>query len=404
VILAVAAAVALFTDCVPARWYSGDPKSLALLDGGPVNCLLVEARHWTPALVAEGRRRGLRMLASTVTPQAKWAAGADALVVEGNAPATEAGLIPVLLLSPRAVAQPTHGMIGVSQGVWPGLRIEDETVAGPTAAPWVDTNFGYLRYLQSRFREPVWLATRPPAGKIIPGRRYQQALADAALAGAHWVIDPGESFAKRLLTGETEARSEWTELMNLARFIEGLPRVRELAPYSRLGVSVREQTGALVSGGVLDMIASQHIPFQVVKTGDGMDGYFDFADDSIVRFPKSSLNRVSLLPDDVGDLEPVYRRVHVIVGRTNFGLRVFNGAGQLSAPYALHGGGVMVLLVNYTDYPVEAVTLHVKGQWKKATLEAPGTKPRTLSMYPVKESTAIEIDSVPAFAAITVEH
>jgi len=38
-------------DCVPARWFSGDPKSLELLTGSPVSCLLVEKQNWTLPLV-----------------------------------------------------------------------------------------------------------------------------------------------------------------------------------------------------------------------------------------------------------------------------------------------------------------------------------------------------------------
>jgi hypothetical protein len=105
----------------------------------------------------------------------------------------------------------------------------------------------------------------------------------------------------------------------------------------------------------------------------------------------------------VDELEPVYRRVEVDVGRTNYGLRVFNGAGLLSAPYALPDGkGVLILITNYTDAPAENVTLHVLGHWSKATLEAPGKPPRSLTTYPVKTATAVEIESLNVFGAIRV--
>jgi hypothetical protein len=188
--------------------------------------------------------------------------------------------------------------------------------------------------------------------------------------------------------------------MRFAAFLHGLPDFREI--YSRLGVSVGLNTGALVSGGVLDMIGAQHIPFRVVKNGKGMDEFFDFADDSVVNFPKSSLGRVQVLADDVGKLEPVYRRVEVIVGRTNFGLRVFNGAAILSSPFTI-GKGVGVLLVNYTDFAAENITLHVQGTWKKATLEVPGQAAKTLNIYPVKTATAVEIDSLELSGFVRVE-
>jgi hypothetical protein len=160
----------------------------------------------------------------------------------------------------------------------------------------------------------------------------------------------------------------------------------------------------MVSGGVLDMIGTQHIPFQVVSSGTGMDQFFDFADDSIVKFPKTSLGRTMVLPDDVGKLEAVYRRVQVTVDRTNFGLRVFNGAAILSEPYLLPGGkSVGVLLVNYTDYPAENITLHVLGKWKKATLESPGQPPKVLNIYAVGNATAVDIDSLNVAGFVRVE-
>jgi hypothetical protein len=192
--------------------------------------------------------------------------------------------------------------------------------------------------------------------------------------------------------------------MSLERFIESLPDVRALKTYSRLGVSVNHETGALVSGGVLDMIGAQHIPFQVAKEGKGLDQFFDFADNSIVKFPKTSLGLIAMRPGDADGLEALYRRVEVNVGRTNFGLRFFNGVGLLSAPYELPANAsVLVLIANYTDYPTEDMTIHVLGKWKKATMDAPGQPTVTLSMYPVGEATAIEIPKLERFGAVHVE-
>jgi hypothetical protein len=45
------------TSLVPARWNSSDPKSLELLRGGPVNCILLEHPNWTPALLRAARQQ-----------------------------------------------------------------------------------------------------------------------------------------------------------------------------------------------------------------------------------------------------------------------------------------------------------------------------------------------------------
>jgi hypothetical protein len=85
-------------------------------------------------------------------------------------------------------------------------------------------------------------------------------------------------------------------------------------------------------------------------------------------------------------------------------MRVFNGAGSLSSPFALaNGQGVLILLVNYTDLPVQDITLHVLGSWKKATLTSPGRKSRPLVTYAVKTATAVEVDSLDVLAAIKIE-
>ncbi len=392
--------------CVPAYWFSGDPHSLDLLTGSPINCLLVDKPNWTQSLIAEGHRRGLKMLAVVDNSIARAPADADAIVMEGDPPASpDPKGKPLLIFGTREHIRPSYGIAGISQGVWPGIRVDDKVLATPTTAPWIDTNLGFLRYMGSQMHEIIWLANRPPPdAKAVTAHPYQKALADAALTGNRWIISPSAAFAKQLLAGDKLARQDWDDLMALSKFIESLPPVHSLAIYSHLGVSVDRETGAFVSGGVLDMIGAQHIPFQVVKNGDGMQQYFDFADNSIVKFPPTSLGRIAMRPGDADELESLYRRVEVTVGRTNYGMRVFNGVGLLSAPYVLPANaGILVLLANYTDYPAEDITLHILGRWNKATLETPGGASRQLNMYPVKENTAIEIPKLFRMGAVRIE-
>jgi hypothetical protein len=403
-LLALALAASL-SDCVPARWFSDEPKSLELLNGSPVSCLLVEKGNWTQPLIDAGHRRGIKMLAVIDTPSAPIPADADALVFEGDPPVTfETHGKPLLTFGTREQLRPAYGIAATAQAIWPGIRVDDKVLATPTTAPWIDTNLGFLRYISSQMHETIWLANRPPPDKTIFPHPYQKALADAALAGAQWVISPTADFAKQLLAGDKATRQDWDDLMALAKFIESLPRVHSLDIYSHLGVSVNRETGAYVSGGVLDMIGAQHIPFQVVKSGAGMEQFFDFADNAIVKFPPASLGRLTMRPGDADQLEALYRRVEITVGRTNYGMRAFNGVGLLSAPFVLPANaGILVLLANYTDYPAEDITLHLRGRWKKATLEMPGRTVETLTMYPVKENTAIEIPKLARMGAVRVE-
>ncbi len=57
----------------------------------------------------------------------------------------------------------------------------------------------------------------------------------------------------------------------------------------------------------------------------------------------------------------------------------------------------------FTDDPAENVTLHVRGRWSKAMLACPGCAPKALQLDPVLDATAVQIHSLPAFAAVRVK-
>src|SRR5712692_10589994 len=54
--------VAAPVDWAPARWYSGDPKSLELIARTPINCLLLERANWSGPFVALAAERGIATL------------------------------------------------------------------------------------------------------------------------------------------------------------------------------------------------------------------------------------------------------------------------------------------------------------------------------------------------------
>ena len=60
--LLLAAAIASLVSWVPMRWPTADPASLALLSDTPVNCLLLEQKHWSPALTAAAREKGIAVV------------------------------------------------------------------------------------------------------------------------------------------------------------------------------------------------------------------------------------------------------------------------------------------------------------------------------------------------------
>ncbi len=103
-------------------------------------------------------------------------------------------------------------------------------------------------------------------------------------------------------------------------------------------------------------------------------------------------------------LEAIWPELHQAVQRKNFGARLFNVTGTLS--YLLQspdGKKALLHLVNYTDYPVEAITAFVQGSYRKATLLTAESDPRVLAVYEAPEGTGIEIDKLMTSGAILLE-
>jgi len=90
-------------DWVPARWPWTDERSLELLSGTPINCLLL--RHANAAFTAAAAARGIVTLA-VVTPgedaRAALSAKPDGVVFEGDFPGDPPALsVPTIELAPR---------------------------------------------------------------------------------------------------------------------------------------------------------------------------------------------------------------------------------------------------------------------------------------------------------------
>jgi hypothetical protein len=441
-------------DCVPARWPSGDPTSLELLKDTPVNCVLVEEGAWTPKFVAAAQGSGVRVLgvigegadARAAAARAK-SAGLAGLVLAGSfsrevVSAVDAEL-PVIALQGRAdlrLEAGRAGVIGTTQGAWPGIRMEAEgsASAGPTGGPWVNTNSGFLRFVRAASGAAVWMANRPPEGEVLRVERYLMAVADAAVAGGRWVVSLDSDFSKRLLTREARAVSDWRRLMEHVRFFEQNREWADLPPAGALAVLQDAESGALISGGLLDMIGARHTPARPVATrqlsrdrlagtrvlvniepGSVPEGAravlaeYEAAGNVVIappegfRFPamadyQLSLDRLS--KEDHDRLDGVWKRVTATIGRSNLGARVFNAPGMLSRLLGEAAVGRRVLyLVNYTDYQAESITVWLPERFRKARLHLPGGEVRELDPYRVEEGWGVDIEVVRAVAVLEVE-
>lgn len=418
--LAALVMIAALGDWAPVRWISSDPASLDLLRATRFNCVLLEPRQWNAALVARAHERGIAA-AGVVSSRDEAARAAalklDALVVESESGGHIAAALPVIeLVARRALAASAGGpVVGTWQGVWPGINAAEEgAVAGPTSTPWFDTNSGFLRWLRVRTRAQLWMANRPPAGTVYPPARYLQAMADAALAGARWVVALDGDLARRLAARDAGALRDWKQICAFADFLEEHGEWRRWPSYGSVGLLEGPDEGALISGGVLDMMAVQHIPVRAVTANAAsgvrllvnLSGKPAGAPAEVTpapgwKFPIASPEQFAIRKADLPKLEDLRNRVNRAAGRQNFGIRLFNGSGMLSHPVISPDGKRLAIpIVNYTGFAAEGITVHVLGAWKRARLLMPGHEARELHLYPIDGGSGVEIARLEVMAIL----
>jgi hypothetical protein len=171
--------LAAMPDWVPARWHSTNPKSLELLSGTPINCLLLDAPLTDPALTREAAARGIATL-SVLRPGDDLCASAEraaslhmnGVVLQGdfesNAATVRARVkLPVIELPGRHHIRLESGeaITGTSQALWPGIEIEHggSSLTGLTSSPWIDTSSGFLSFVRRLPKHGQIACTAHPA-------------------------------------------------------------------------------------------------------------------------------------------------------------------------------------------------------------------------------------------------
>jgi hypothetical protein len=410
-------------DWVPARWPWADTQSLQLLDHSPVNCLLLKSPP--PEFVAAAKARGVVVLSI----------GGDA---NDMALTGEPGL-PAIHLTARSRMRldSADPIIGTSQGVWPGIAPEeaDAHTAGPTSSVWIDTNSGFLRAVRAWGSSTVWIANTPPEKTVITTARYLQAIADAAVIGARWVIALDSDTASRLARREEAAVGVWKRMGDLLNYFESHPEWRAMREAGQLAIVQDPAKGGLLSGGILDMIATKHTPVRPVPrerlTPEALAGAtmaVNIDGDSLSaeqrdvlrgfargggmllsgppgwKDPAAAGGAITLEKAELERLGDMWRDVNGMIGRRNLGVRLFNVASMLSNYVAAPDGkSALVQLVNYADYPVDSVTLHYLAELPRATLITPGSAEKKLQVYKTEDGWGVDIDRVATCAAIRLE-
>ena len=441
---------------VPVRWPWADTRSLELLAGTPVNCLLLKSP--APQLVAAAQARGVVALA-VVTPggaggevDRALAAKVDGIVLEGEFPegtaagisasisasASNRGVAVIELTSrnrlPLGSAAP---VIGTYQGVWPGIVVDEGGAkkSGPTSSVWIDTNTGFLRAVRAWGNATVWIANQPPPKTAVAATRYLQAIADAGISGARWVVAFDDDLAGRLAERGEAAMGTWKRIAGMLAYFEQHPEWRAMQEAGQLALVQDPGKGGLLSGGILDMIAVKHTPVRPIPrqrlsaealAGATMAVNVDAAaltaeQKEILRAftrgggtlltgppgwkdPTAAAGSITLEKAELERLNDIWRDVNSMIGRRNMGVRLFNVSSMLSNFLAAPGGKTAIVhLVNYSDYPVENVAMHYLGEYKRATLITPGGADRALEVYKTEEGWGVDVDRVGVCATIRLE-
>lgn len=449
-----AAATPPVESWIPAYWPSNNPASLARLADSPINCLLIPQAQWANAFTTAAHDKKLVVLAlmdpgDNAPGRAKQAldSGFDGLVLEGNFPLDDerairqsAGPRPVVSLGLRGripLGKDAPTIIGTYQGIWSGINPVEEGKhkAAPSGAPWIDTNAGFLRFVRASTNRPFWLSARPPANLVVTAVRYQQMISDAAMIGARWVVRLEDELFERLVAGESKALRDFKKINQLLTFFDTYREWQSYSSYGQLAIIGDVPQGSLLSGSVLDMITVKHtpvqpVPFDKLKAGT-LNGAkmavnvdpqaltpeqseivknFTRAGGTVLtappgwKMPEPKPDQTNLDAKEVEKLDQIWKEVNAMTGRRNLGVRLFNVSSMLSNLVATPDGKkVIIYLTNYSDYPVDTISLHLLGKFSKATVYWPERKPKPLVPYDNDDGSGLDLEIVESAAIIVAE-
>ncbi|HEY3835382.1 MAG TPA: hypothetical protein VGL72_02370 [Bryobacteraceae bacterium] len=442
-------AIAAPSAWVPMRWPWSDTQSLELLDKSPINTILLPPASPLASAAAARGFNTMLVVRSGSDPQA----AADevrkeklaGLVLEGSFPPPVMAKVRDTLAGSQAIVveltsrstmhlASSDPIIGTYQGVWPGIQVTDngKAKAGPSGSAWIDTNSGFLRAVRAFDHESVWLGNTPPTDQVVRGERYLQAIGDAGMVGARWIVALDDHFAADLHQRDAGAMKTWSRMLELLRYYESHPEWRTLPPGGKLAVVQDAEHGSLLSGGILDMIGVKHTPVRAIPpqklSPDALQGAtmavnvepgalnpqqaeilrnFTKSGGTLLTAPPgadaavpSDKNRITLNDDELKHIDDLWHDVQNMIGRKNLGVRLFNVASMLSNLENGPNGSIYVQLVNYSEYGVENVTVHALGKFKKAHVYMPGGVEKDLEIYDQEDGSGVDLDKVDVVATV----
>ncbi len=164
-------------------------------------------------------------------------------------------------------------------GTWPGVKMgrRGAAGAGPTAAPWVDSNGWAVRLSLALHPEAaVWVDAAPAAGAWITADSYRLAIADTAAYGGRWVVSLDNSLAVSLASGDSTALATWRKLSAATGFFAERKQWLTYAPLAVIGV-ISSFTGddQFFGQEMLNLLGRVGCHYRVLPKGAVADGSFE---------------------------------------------------------------------------------------------------------------------------------
>jgi hypothetical protein len=411
---------------VPFRWPSAwtDPSMLRLLAATPINCLLFDSLDRAGNVVAAAKAAGMTSL--------EWGA-------LGAAPLGEVKW------------DATLPYVAITGLVWPQIKRSarggPEVDAGPTGAPWIDSNAWVARLAGARApHRAIWLGFERPKADASPAQSaYTIAIVDAAAAGARWMITLDDEFQKGLPAGNKSALETWQSIVQALAFFERHPSWAAWERWSSVGVlSSFAGKGEFMGQELLNLAARHNLLYRVldraVPASQKFEGlpavlYLDTEppDDALqaklmafvqpggllivpralaAAFPggksvpcpvsgyelrQMGKGAIAAATEDWEDPYFLAAEVHNLVRRRNDPVTLFN-AGSLWEHYSVaHDGRAALLqLVGFTTQPYQAVSLAVAHPRRLAALYTIGAEQPTM-LEPKRVEGRLEFH-LPAFS------
>jgi hypothetical protein len=462
------------------RWL--DPSVLEILRGTPVDCLVVNWAAGLPSdaeqqkalvpLLAQGKTAGLSFVGlvdgeadrAAAVASAR-AAGLAAVIVEGEAP--DAGL-PVLPLgtNPHLPWNSPSPVLVAKGNVWPGIasqglnsqdwRREGEAeAAGPTSAPWIDSNGWFLRLAKVYAPSKIpWLLFDPPGGaNVVLTDAYLRAIADSGSFGGRWILSLDDALRASLAQKEQRAMETWKSIAGALAFFAKHSQWETYSPLGVIGV-ISEFSGAneMIGTETLNLMVRMNVPFRIIEKSKlataPLTGYkaliavddampepaarkrlLDFAQQggallvsqswkgeggtpTGAAHPRLDLRKLgkgkfAVCKDASPDPYMVARDIHVLLSRVNDLSRFFNLSAFLSSHTAPPGGASALLqMTNFAGanrFSVNQVTVWFPQQYRAARMWTLGSEaPVALQLVPENTGIDIQIPSVSPYAAVEV--